>query len=84
MKKSDKQSNAQAGMAIAGGLLFLCAAAAEVLFLVVYIVMLVQNDSPSIGIIIGPAVVMLVGWGMVRLGKEKLGSALSQITNHLS
>ena len=83
MKNQKEQSNLQAGLAIAGGLLFMLAAAAEVLFVVVAIVMLTHGDTPSFGLIVGLAIVMLIGWGMVHLGKEKLGSALSQIANHL-
>lgn len=83
MKDQKEQTNFQAGLAIAGGLLFMLAAAAEVLFVVVAIVMYTKGDTPSFGLIIALAIAMLVGWAMVRLGKEKLGSALSQIANNL-
>jgi hypothetical protein len=83
MKDQKEQSNFQVGLAIAGGLLFMMAAAAEILFVVVAIVMLVKGDTPSFGLITTLAIVMLVGWAMVRLGKEKLGNALSQIANSL-
>lgn len=83
MKKQKEQSNFQVALAIAGGLLFMLAAATEVLFVVVAIVMLTQGDTPSFGLIAGLAIAMLIGWGMVRLGKEKLGRTITQIANHL-
>lgn len=84
MKHQKEQSNFQVGLAIAGGLLFMLAAAAEILFVVAAIVMLAKGDTPSFGLIATLAIAMLVGWVMVRLGKEKLGSTLSQIANNLS
>ena len=83
MKDQKGQSNFQVGLAIAGGLLFMLAAAAEILFVVVAIVMLVKGDTPSFSLIAALAIAMLIGWAMVRLGKEKLGNALSQIANNL-
>jgi len=84
MKDQKGQSNFQVGLAITGGLLFMLAAAAEILFVVVAIVVLAKGDAPSFGLIAALAIAMLVGWVMVRLGNEKLGSALSQIASNLS
>ena len=84
MKDQKEQSKFQAGLVVAGGLLFMFSAATEALFIIVDIVMLANGDQPSVGLLVGIAVVILISWGMVKLGKEKLGSALSQIATNLS
>ena len=55
-----------------------------VLFAVVDIVMLVQGDSPSIGLLVSLAVAALIGWGIVRLSKATLRAVIDAITNNLN
>lgn len=46
--------------------------------------MLVQGDSPSLGLLISLAAVTLLGWGIVRLSKATLRSVIDAITNNLN
>lgn len=62
-----------------GGLIFLTAAAFFILFAVVDIVMVVQGDSPSFGLLIGLVVAMLIGWGIVRLSGTTLRAVIDAI-----
>lgn len=80
-KKTTRQSNSHAALAIVGGLLFIAAAAFEVLFIIVDVVLFFQGESPSVGLLVGLAVAMLIGWGLVALAKEKLGNVISTIAS---
>lgn len=82
IKKTTKQSNTHAALAIVGGLLFMSAAAFEVLFIIVDVVLFFQGESPSVELLAGLATVMLAGWGLVALAKEKLGSVISSIATN--
>lgn len=81
IKKTTGQSNSHAALAIVGGLLFISAAAFEVLFIIVDVVLFFQGESFSIGLLVSFAVAMLMGWGLVALAKEKLGSVISKIAS---
>jgi hypothetical protein len=81
IKKTTKQSNSHAAFAIVGGLLFISAAAFEALFIIVDVVLFFQGESFSIGLLVGLAIAMLIGWGLVALAKEKLGNVISNIAS---
>lgn len=84
IKTPNNQTNTQAVFSVIGGLIFLTGAAFFILFAVVDIIMLVQGDSPSLGLLISLAAVTLLGWGIVRLSKATLRSVIDAITNNLN